>query len=62
VLDGAFREDAGRGRAVPAAETFAVLRHIALTLLRRDRTTRAGIKAQRLKAGWDEASPHPVSG
>ncbi|MGD9895045.1 MAG: ISAs1 family transposase [Dehalococcoidia bacterium] len=55
VLDIAFREDDSRVRTGHAAENFAVLRHIALNLLRQDRTTRAGIKARRLKAGWDEA-------
>ncbi len=55
VLDIAFREDDSRVRAGYAAENFAVVRHLALNLLRQDRTTRAGIKAKRLKAGWDEA-------
>jgi predicted transposase YbfD/YdcC len=54
VLDIAFREDDRRVRAGHGAENFAVLRHIALNLLRQDHTTRAGIKAKRLKAGWDE--------
>jgi len=55
VLDIAFREDDSRVRTGHGAENFAVLRHIALKLLRQDRTTRAGVKAKRLKAGWDEA-------
>lgn len=55
VLDVAFREDESRVRTGHAAATFAVLRHIALNLLRHDRTVKAGIKAKRLKAGWDEA-------
>ena len=54
VLDLAFREDECRVRAGHAAENFAVLRHIALNLLRRDTTIKAGIKAKRLKCGCDE--------
>ncbi len=55
MLDIAFREDESRVRTGHAAENFAVLRHIALNLLRQDATTRVGVKAKRLKAGWDEA-------
>jgi predicted transposase YbfD/YdcC len=54
VSDLAFREDESRVRAGHAAENFAILRHIALALLRRDTTVRAGIKAKRLTCGWDE--------
>jgi len=53
VLDIAFREDECRVRVGHAAHNLAVLRHIALTLLRRERTARIGLKAKRLKAGWD---------
>jgi predicted transposase YbfD/YdcC len=55
VLDVAFREDECRVRTGHAAENFAVLRHIALNLLRQDRTVKAGIEAKRLTCGWDEA-------
>jgi predicted transposase YbfD/YdcC len=54
VLDMAFREDESRVRQGQAAENLAVLRRLALTLLRADTTTKAGIKARRLKAGWDD--------
>ncbi len=53
VLDLAFREDECRVRVGHAAHNLAVLRHIALALLRQERTARIGIKAKRLKAGWD---------
>jgi predicted transposase YbfD/YdcC len=55
VLDIAFREDESRVRTGHAPENFAVLRHIALNLLRQDTSAKCGIKARRLKAGWDEA-------
>jgi hypothetical protein len=55
VLDLAFREDDSCVRSGHAAANFAVLRHIALNLLRQERSVTAGIKAKRLKAGWDEA-------
>jgi predicted transposase YbfD/YdcC len=53
-LDIAFREDQSRVRIGYAAENFAVIRHIALNLLKADKTQKLGIKSKRLLAGWDE--------
>ncbi len=55
VLDVAFREDLSRIRTGYAAENFAVLRHIALNLLQHETSAKCGIKAKRLKSGWNEA-------
>lgn len=55
VLDIAFREDESRVRTGHAAQNLAVVRRLALNLLRQDQTVKVGVKAKRLKAGWDEA-------
>lgn len=54
VLDVAFDEDASRIRKDHAPENLALIRHIALNLLRQDTSAKVGIKAKRLKAGWDD--------
>ena len=53
VLDLAFREDECRVRKGNGAQNLAVLRHIALNLLRRESMSKRSIRAKRLKAGWD---------
>ena len=52
VLDIAFREDDSRVRTGHADHNLAILRHIALNLLRQEKTAKVGIKTKRLKAGW----------
>ncbi len=55
VLDMAFNEDQSRLHKDHGAENLAVIRHMALNLLRNEKTAKVGIKAKRLKAGWDDA-------
>ena len=53
VLDIAFREDECRIRKDNAPANFAIIRHMALNLLRKETSLRRSIKTKRLKAGWD---------
>lgn len=53
VLDTAFAEDQCRVRLGDGAQNLALLRKVALSLLKRD-DTKLGMKAKRRKAGWDE--------
>jgi predicted transposase YbfD/YdcC len=55
ILDMAFREDECRVRSGHAAHNFALLRHAALNLLRHETSLRCGVKAKRMRAGWDTA-------
>jgi len=52
VLDLAFGEDASRKRKANAAQNFSILNKIALNLLKKDKTTKIGIKSRTLKAAW----------
>lgn len=53
VLDIAFQEDASRIRKDHAPQNMAVLRHIALNLLKLERSSKVGIAAKRKMAGWN---------
>jgi predicted transposase YbfD/YdcC len=53
VLDIAFREDESRVRKDHAPENLAILRHIALNLLKQDTSKKVGIKNKRLVAAWN---------
>jgi predicted transposase YbfD/YdcC len=55
VLDLAFNEDHSRVRKDNAPQNFAVLRHMALNLLKQEHSVKVGIKAKRLICGWDTA-------
>jgi len=54
VLDVALNEDPSRVRKDQAPENFAVLRHMALNLLKQEKTAQGGIHAKQLQAAWKE--------
>ncbi len=51
-LDVAFREDQCRVRIGNAASNFSIIRHLALNLLKNEKTSKVGIKIKHSKAGW----------
>lgn len=53
VLDVAFREDESRIRKDHAPQNMALLRQLALNLLKQEKTAKVGIAAKRKMAGWD---------
>jgi predicted transposase YbfD/YdcC len=53
VLDVVFREDESRIRVGDGAETFALLRHLALNLLRQESTHRGSLATKRFRAALD---------
>ena len=55
MLDIAFDEDHQRVRKDNGPANFAVLRHIALNLLKQEKSVKAANKAKRLKDGWDRS-------
>lgn len=52
-LDVTFGEDDCRVRQEHAAQNLAVIRHLALNLLKNEKSAKVGIKIKRSKAGWD---------
>ena len=54
VLDVAFNEDQSRIRKDHAPENMAIIRRIALNLLRKEKTAKGGIQAKRLQCAWAE--------
>jgi len=54
IIDVGFSEDASQACQGYCAENLAVIRHVALNLLSRDKKTKVGTKTKRLKAGWDD--------
>ncbi len=53
-LDMTFDEDRSRVRKDYGAENLAVLRHIALNLLKQEKTSKRSVRGKRLLAGWND--------
>jgi len=62
VLDVTFGEDANRTHVGNAARNFAVLRHVALNLLRTASGKKRSIKLRRQRCGWDATFREEVLG
>jgi predicted transposase YbfD/YdcC len=62
ILDVAFREADSRMPEGHAQTNLILLRHLALSLLRQDKSSPSGIKAKRLRAGWDSAYLEAILG
>jgi predicted transposase YbfD/YdcC len=54
ILDVGFAEDSAQSCSGYTAENLAVIRHVGINLLSRDKKTKVGVKTKRLKAGWDD--------
>jgi len=54
VLDVAFNEDRMRQRDRNGIENLALLNRLAVSVLRQDKTIKAGVKCKRKRAGWDD--------
>jgi predicted transposase YbfD/YdcC len=54
VLDVVFREDESRHHAGNSCENLALLRKLAISLLKQEKTSDPSLKTKRLRCGWDE--------
>jgi predicted transposase YbfD/YdcC len=54
-LDISFNEDRCRARVKNEAQSIALIRRISMAYLKKDLTTKSGIKCKRKKASWDDS-------
>ena len=52
ILDVTFHEDYARNRVGNSAENMAILRHIAINLVKKERSSKTSLRGKRLKASW----------
>src|SRR5206468_4304784 len=60
VLDVAFHEDDSRVRVGHGPENFAILRHIALNVLRQERSSRGSVATKRFRAALNDTYLHSI--
>jgi predicted transposase YbfD/YdcC len=53
VLDVVFREDESRHHAGHSGENLGLLRRLAISLLKQEKSSNASLKTKRLRCGWD---------
>jgi predicted transposase YbfD/YdcC len=53
VLDVVFREDDSRHHAGNSGENLALLRRLAISLLKQEESSKDSLKTKRLRCGWD---------
>jgi hypothetical protein len=49
-----FNEDKARNRKGHSAANMAIMRHMAVNLVKNGKSSKVSIKNRRLKAGWDD--------
>ena len=54
VLDVVFNEDKARNRKNHSASNMTIIRHMAVNLVKADKSSKNSIRGRRLKAGWDD--------
>jgi len=54
VLDVVFNEDKARNRKDHSAANMAIIRRMALNIVKNDKSSKTSIRGKRLKAGWDD--------
>jgi predicted transposase YbfD/YdcC len=54
ILDVVFREDDSRHHAGHSGENLALLRRLAISLLKQEKLSNASLKTKRLRCGWDD--------
>ena len=49
-----FREDESRHHAGHSGENLGLLRRLAISLLKQEKTSNSSLKTKRLRCGWDD--------